>query len=421
MKTTKQLVIATLLAVTAGTGVANAANLRMSWWGGDDRHTATQKALAACGAKHGHTVAAEFTGFDGYLEKLTTQMAGGTEADIMQVNWPWLPMFSRDGKGFADLSTLPTVDLGQWPADALKTTTIGGKINGVPVSTTGRAFFFNVTSFKKAGIPVPTTWEELMSTAPKLQAALGADAHPFNAVKETAQLLITLAVVQKTGKDLVDPKTNRVAWSVDELAAGLEFYGHLVKTGTVQSAKQDAAEGSVNLFEKPAWADGRIAGSYEWDSTYEKYAKPLQKGQVLEPRKMIRFSNAVTDGVYRRPSMVFSISKRSKDPKAAAQILNCLLNESEGIVALGSTRGLPASKAGRGILEQSGKVDPVVKAANDIVVAASGPTPSPFNEHPKVRSNFMDSIEEYGYGMISAKEAAQQIIKVTNDVLKQFD
>lgn len=101
MKTMKRIAVATLLAVAAGAGVANAANLRMSWWGGDDRHIATQKALTACSAKHGHTVSAEFTGFDGYLEKLTTQMAGGTDVDIMQVNWPWLPMFSRDGTGFA--------------------------------------------------------------------------------------------------------------------------------------------------------------------------------------------------------------------------------------------------------------------------------------------------------------------------------
>lgn len=421
MKKANYLVLATLVAAMAGTGVARAANLRMSWWGGDDRHSATQKALVACGAKHGHTIAAEFTGFDGYLEKLTTQMAGSTEADIMQVNWPWLPLFSRDGNGFADLSKLSTLDLNQWSADALKTTTVNGKLNGVPVSTTGRVFFFNVTSFTKAGIPVPNTWDELMASAPKLQSALGKGAYPFNAVKETAQLLVTLAVVQKTGKDLVEPKTNRVAWSADELARGIEFYGKLVKTGTVASMKQDAAEGTVNLFEKPAWADGRIAGSYEWDSTYGKYAKPLQKGQALEPRKMIRFADAVTDGVYRRPSMIFAVSKHSKDPKAAAQILNCLLNEPEGVIPLGSSRGLPASKSGAEILEREKKADPVVKAANGIVETAKGPAPSPFNEHPQIRSNFIDTLEEFGYGMISAKEAAKQIIDGTNSVLKNFD
>ncbi len=33
----------------------------------------------------------------------------------------------------------------------------------------------------------------------------------YNAVKETAHLLTILTVVQKTGKDMVDPATNRVA------------------------------------------------------------------------------------------------------------------------------------------------------------------------------------------------------------------
>lgn len=92
---------------------AGAAELRMSWWGGESRHVATQKAIAACGEKYGHTIKGEFTGFDGYLEKLTTQMAGKTEADIVQVNWPWLPLFSKNGEGFADLRQLKPLDLSQ--------------------------------------------------------------------------------------------------------------------------------------------------------------------------------------------------------------------------------------------------------------------------------------------------------------------
>ena len=90
---------------------AHAAELRMAWWGGESRHVATQKAIAACGEKYGHTVKGEFTGFDGYLEKLTTQMAGKTEADIIQVNWPWLPLFSKNGDGFANLRKLKAIDL----------------------------------------------------------------------------------------------------------------------------------------------------------------------------------------------------------------------------------------------------------------------------------------------------------------------
>lgn len=398
---------------------AHAAELRMAWWGGESRHVATQKAIAACGEKYGHTVKGEFTGFDGYLEKLTTQMAGKTEADIIQVNWPWLPLFSKNGDGFANLRKLKAIDLSNWSEADLSAGSMNGVLQGLSVSTTGRVFFFNATTFAKAGVAIPKSWDEFFAATATIKEKLGKDYYTFNAVKETAQLLTTLAVVQKTGKDLVDPATNRVAWTPEELTEGISFLGKLVETGAIRSQKEEAADGNVNLFEKPAWADGKIAGSYEWDSTYSKYSDPLKDGQVLKPVAMLKLPNAVTEGVYRKPSMVFSISKNSKDPDAAAQIVNCLLNEPEGIDALGTSRGLPASKAAAARLGDKG--EPEVRAANAIVVAASGPAVSPFNEHPEVRAAFIDTLEEYAYGQLKADEAAAQIIDTVNDVLAEFD
>lgn len=416
----KKLLLTTV-AVASFASAAGADELRMSWWGGDARHVATQAALKACGAKYGHTVAAEFTGFDGYLEKLTTQMAGGTEADIIQVNWPWLPLFSKDGTGFTDLSKLSAIDLSQWDQAQLEAGSMNGVLQGLPVSTTGRVFFFNKTTFDKAGVPLPKTWDDLIAAPAALNDKLGGGYYPFNAVKETAQLIITMAIVQMTGKDLVDPATNRVAWSVNDVATGLEFYAKLVAAGVVRSAQDDAAAGNVNLFEKPDWSEGKIAGSYEWDSTYAKYADPLAEGQELVPAELLTFANAKTQGVYRKPSMVFAISKNSKSPEGAAQILNCLMNEPEGIAALGDSRGLPASKVAAAWLQEQGKVNPNVLAANAIVMAADGPIVSPFNEHPEVRGNFLDTIEEFAYGQLDATAAAEQIIDGTNDVLAKFD
>ena len=416
----KTLMTTAALALCASGAMAE--DLRMSWWGGDSRHTATQAALEICGEKHGHTISPEFTGFDGYLEKLTTQMAGGTEADLVQVNWPWLPLFSRNGDGFLDLNTVSdTIDLSQWTPEQLAAVTVNGQLNGLPLSTSGRVFFFNMTTLAEAGIDVPTTWDEFYAAAETLRSVNGDDYTLFNAVKETAQLLVTLSVVQKTGKDLVDPETNRVAWTVEELAAGIEFYGHLVEIKAIRSMQEDAAAGNVNLFEKPEWAQGMIAGSYEWDSTYNKYAGPLNEGQVLQAVNPIRFDDAVVDGIYAKPSMFFAISANSEHPQAAAEILNCLLNEAEGIDALGDTRGLPASAVAAARLTESGAIDPNVVAANAIVMSATGPTISPFNEHPEVRGTFIDTLEEYAYGLISAEDAAEIIIESTNGVLNGFD
>ena len=401
------------------TSMATAADLRMSWWGGESRHVATQKALEACGAKHGHSVKGEFTGFDGYLEKLTTQMAGRTEADIVQVNWPWLPLFSKKGDGFADLRSLQPLDLSNWTDAELESGSMNDVLQGIPVSTTGRVFFFNTTTFEKAGVAIPTTWDELLTATKAVKEKLGNGHYTFNAVKETAQLVTTMVVVQKTGKDMVDAEANRVAWTPEELAEGIDFLGTLVAEGVMRSQKEEAADGNVNLFEKPEWADGRIAGSYEWDSTFEKYSAPLKEGQVLKPFPLLKVEGAVTDGIYRKPSMVFSISKHSKNPDAAAEILNCLLNEPEGIDALGTTRGIPGSKAASARLGNEG--DAEVREANAIVMASSGPTVSPFNENPEIRGIFLDTLEEYAYGQLDAQQAAEQIIDGVNDVLAEFD
>lgn len=418
--TVTKLFLATALAATSLVQTASAADLRMSWWGGDSRHKATQAALKACGDKHGHTVAAEFTGWDGHLEKVTTQIAGGTEADIMQINWPWLPLFSIKGDGFADLNQYSKIiDLSQWAPEELAAGSMNGKLNGLSVSTTGRVFMFNQTALDKAGVPVPKTWDELFAAAKQLKEKVGPDAYPMNAVKETAVLLISLYATQNTGKDLVDPATKKVAWTEEELAKAIDFYGKMVTDGVVVSQKDNAAEGNLNLFESPKWADGRISGSYEWDSTFSKYADPL-KGQVLQPVGILKNADAKTEGVYRKPSMVFSISKRSKNPEAAAQIVNCLLNEPEGITALGTSRGLPASKIAAKMLTDAGKIEPQIVAAHDIIMKGTGPTVSPLNEHPEIRAVFLDTLEEYAYEQLDSKEAAEQIIDGVNDVLKKF-
>jgi hypothetical protein len=78
--------------------------LRFAWWGGGSRHAATLKALRLFEQRHpGVRVKAEYMGFNGYLERLTTQIAGRSEPDLMQINWAWMAMFSKRGTGFADL------------------------------------------------------------------------------------------------------------------------------------------------------------------------------------------------------------------------------------------------------------------------------------------------------------------------------
>ncbi|MBF9035839.1 extracellular solute-binding protein [Rhodobacterales bacterium HKCCE2091] len=420
MKTRRLLAIA--LATTALTGPAMAEELRMSWWGGDSRHEATQAALMACGEAHGHTISPEFTGWDGHFERLTTQIAGGTEADIMQVNWPWLPIYSPDGSGFADLNQYSDIiDLSNWSEAQIADGTMNGALNGLSVSTTGRLFVFNATTWDAAGLEIPTTWDELIAAGPIFAETLGEDYYPFEAMGLDASLIVTLYGTQRTGRPLIDPATNEIAWSQEELAEAIEFYQTLVDNHVIEGWQDRAAAGGIPLHENPEWTDGRIAGTYQWDSTYFKIADPLEEGQELVYAGILSQDGQQTPGIYRKASMVFSISANSEHPEAAAEILNCLLNEEAGVMALGATRGVPASDAARGMLLEAEAIEPIQITAQSQVLEADGPAIHSFMEHPDVRGAMEENLELFAYGEIDAATAAEEMIYAIEEVLSEID
>ncbi len=412
-------ILSLALGTTALAAPALAEDLRMSWWGGDSRHAATQAGLEACGAKHGHTINAEFTGWSGHFEKLTTQIAGGTEADIMQVNWPWLSFYSADGTGFADLNELSDIiDLGNWDAAQIDAGSMNGALNGLPISTTGRLFVFNKTTFDKAGLDLPSTWEDLIAAGPVFKEKLGADYYPFEAAGLDAALIVTLYGTQATGKPIIDPATSTMVWSQEELTNAIEMYGRLVESGAIESWPDRAANGNTPLHENPEWSEGMIAGTYQWDSTYFKISDPLVDGQELVYVDLLSQDGMATRGIYRKASMVFSISANSEKKEAAAQIVNCLLNEPEGVAALGSTRGVPASTAAREQLLSADAIKPIQIEAQAKVINAEGPAIHPMMEFPSVRSAMADNLELYAYGELTAEEAAAEMALAIEEALE---
>ena len=117
--------------------------LRFSWWGGDARHKATEAACQAFMEKYPNIkVECEYGAWDGWAEKVATQLSGGTAPDLMQVNWNWLYQFSSDGSKFVDLTQFADViNMENYPADLLEQCVVGGKQQAIPIGTTGKCFY----------------------------------------------------------------------------------------------------------------------------------------------------------------------------------------------------------------------------------------------------------------------------------------
>lgn len=139
--------------------------LKISWWGGDSRHEATQNAINAFMDKNPNIkVAPNFGAWSGWEDSMSTAFYAGTAPDVNQVNWNWISNYSADGSIFLDMNKVSdTFDLSQYSQSALDQCTVAGELQAIPVSMTGRIFYWNKTTFEKAGISTPTTLEELIA------------------------------------------------------------------------------------------------------------------------------------------------------------------------------------------------------------------------------------------------------------------
>ena len=143
-------------------------SMTISWWGGDSRHEAYQNAIKEFQAEHTNiTIEPTFAAWSGWEEKMAAAFIAGNAQDVCQVNWNWLYNYSADGSKFVDLNTVSKfLDLTQWDDAAMDACYVANSQQCVPVSMTGRIFFWNMTTFNKAGITeVPKSLDDLIGFA----------------------------------------------------------------------------------------------------------------------------------------------------------------------------------------------------------------------------------------------------------------
>jgi len=397
-------------------------SLRMSWWGGSTAHKATLSALKLFMQRHPNIdVTGEYTGFIGHLERLTTQIAGHTAPDLMQINWFWQVLFSRDGNGFYDLNRLSHIlDLTQFDPRTLGMGVRDGHLNALSLSNAARLFYFNRTSFDQAGLALPASWNDLLAAGPKLAQKLGDRYYAMDATFQDFTALGRSYIVQGTGQPLVDDINKRLNCTPDQMAEMAWLYGALTRDHGLPPAKMRASFGNVAQQEMRPWINGEFAGCYLWNSSIDKFTDTLAAGEKLELAPYPMRPGAKDAGLLYRPSMMFAINKDTAYPEETALLLDFLMNDPAGVRAMGLVRGIPDSRIGRATLAADGAITGL-KADSEAEIAKLPVTltESPWFEHPRVRDGFQDILEMQGYGALSEKEAGRRMYDDINAILER--
>ena len=275
------------------TGDQEPVTIRFSWWGGESRHKATLEAVDAFMKEYPWiTVECEYSAWDGWQDKVATQLAGGTAPDLMQINWNWLYQYSGDGSKFVDLNQYSDIiSLENFPEVNLEAMTVAGKLQGVPISVTSKLFMWQKTSFDKAGIEIPKTWDELRSVSKQVSKMNGdvSEMKGFEMIDTDALICNYLAMILQQGGQYLE-EDDSINFATPEGIKAMNEIVSMVKDGECDLENLTAGEYCYNDVYKDkgymssvgSWAIGE--GTDTYSLTYGKdfeYVPVPQYGEKM--------------------------------------------------------------------------------------------------------------------------------------------
>lgn len=332
--------------------------LRFAWWGSTARHEATKKIIAAFEAANAPiTVSGEPGDFAGYFDRLATQTAAGDAPDVITLGGAYIAEYAQRG-ALLDLNKVKAeLDLGSW-MDASAVT--NGQVKGVQyAATTGvnaLTVLANPKVFATAGVPLPDqktwTWDDFARIAAEVTAK--SPAGTFGSAGTLTHDSLDCWARQR-GEALYTPE-GKLGVTVDTIAGLFALSKQMVDQkgappATVITEKADVPN------EQTLLGTNKAGMMLTWSSSATALSKAAGSEMVLLDLP----GETPKPGLWLQSSQYFAISAKSKNPQAAAKLINFLLNTPEAGRIVLTDRGVPANASVRtaiaGDLPAAGKAE----------------------------------------------------------------
>ncbi|MCL2231850.1 MAG: extracellular solute-binding protein [Treponema sp.] len=379
--------------------------IRFSWWGGDARHADTINAVNAFMERYPHIrVEVEPAGWTGHFQNQTQALMANTEADLMQVNFDWLPSFSPTGARFLNLRQLD-IDLSGFDPGFLTTGETNGVLQGIPHGANAYGLAINRTVWERFGawFPEPDgfwTWDDVLAATELFPPGY------YLFATDVPMYFIVPIIVQRTGVPMLNEQ-GIMNFTVEDFIFGLNFYQNLVNRGVLPSRAAILDGGDHEFF------TGQRAGEMIWTGGVVSRAMELYEADrqelIMVPFPRLN-ANVTTSGVMEKPTMLFSISRNTRWPAETAMLLDFIINDPEGVRLMGLTRGTPANTPAVAILEESGQLSGLAMAAYIHTTIANGINHGPVFEMFALRDVYENLYEMFALGMIDVNRAASDMV-----------
>ncbi|OMF26368.1 ABC transporter substrate-binding protein [Paenibacillus sp. FSL H8-0259] len=327
----------TAAATTAPAGATGDAGtpltLTLTWWGSQARHDATLKALDQYKALNANvTFQTQFSGWDGYFDKLAVQYSAKSAPDIIQMDAAYLNDYAARGL----LADLKDVNV-----DNIEAATVdGGKVNGtqyaMPLGVAALGMVYDKTVVEKLGLEAPDfgwTWDDYYAFGEAAKAKLGEDKYVF--ADQSADLVDYTAYQYSMGKGYIFDAEGNLSIDKDTWIGFMTKMNELRDRGILTPADITTTDKELD-----PQLDSVINGN--------AVVRHLFSNQVgsIEALKPGAFGYAsmpygTEAGGWLKPGMFWSVNAQSANQAEAVKFVDWFVNNEEAGQTLGLTRGTP--------------------------------------------------------------------------------
>lgn len=346
------------------------AELRMGWWGNDDRASRTLQVIELFQEAYPEikVIGEPNGGTADHFAIIDTQLAGNNAPDLIQFggNWPDYQQYLEPLNGYLGKQLL--IDTPErFDQNALiPAMAADGNLYAISLGTNTLVLAYNKTMIEAAGVALPKdnmTWDELMAYGKELKGKLPEGVWPF-VDNSTNQANYLSYFYRQEGTPLWTADDGGKSYATVESAekwlqmwADMRTEGLIPDADTTATYAETGADVSALVAGKAAigliWSN-QLAG-YQAAMTDKLGATTLPKGG--EKSYVIQMSQYL--GIY----------KESKNKEAAALFINFFVTTPRAGAVLQTNRGVPCSPVVRQkIAAGATKTDVEVYRIYDVVV-----------------------------------------------------
>ena len=383
--------------------------LTIFWWGGDARADLTHKVLALYTQKHPNVTFKEtWQANAGYIDKLNTNLAANSAADIFQLDDNMLGGVAARNQtlDLTNYVAAKRIDISKLSSSLVDYGKVSGKQAAVPLAENTPGMVFNKTLLTSLGVEQPQigwTWEKLISWAKDVSAKT--NYKTYGTMDPSADYKALWVWLRQQGMDFYNG--NKLGFSEADLTRWFQLWKDArdAKAAPPADIIHVANAGDVT---KQLVVTGQAATSFMWSNQMPELAKNTKDtlGVVSYPGD--------PKGQWARAALYFAGNAKTTHPAVVVDVMNFFINDPDAGKILGTERGLPANTDIRTSVQNS-LTDPNMKATVDFenqIAPKFGPAPNvPPNGQSSVRTLLITEAEKVQFGQLSPAAAAKEFME----------